>query len=388
MKRERDEKGSMENKEDRKKRILIATDGFLPRWDGIVRFLLEIVPRLKERYDIKIAAPTFEGEYRNPLDVDVLRFRQLRLRFGDIYFSFVRAKDLEESVLWADIVFVQSLGTIGMAAINAAHKKKPIIAFTHLIEWDISTKSLKRFKRIVNALTKAIAKRYYNRCDLLIHPTEEVKEIFWKNRIHKKSEVVVLGTDTKKFRPAADKDAAKERLNLNPKHLVIGYHGRIGREKDLLTLYRAFRKLEKSNENIRLLIVGKGVKEQERMFSSDRNIILPGSKLDVVPYLQAMDIYVLPSLTETTSLGTMEAMSCELAVITTKVGYIKEYIEERENGMLFPFGNSMRLAMKIQLLIDNPELRQRLGKNARITIQNRFNWEKTAEELTEIIGRY
>jgi glycosyltransferase involved in cell wall biosynthesis len=371
-----------------KKKLLIATDGFLPRWDGIVRFLLEIVPRLEPNYEIRILAPTFEGTYENPLKSEVIRFKQLKVRFGDIFFSKVRAGEIKEHVRWADIVFVQSLGTIGIAAINAAHKKKPIIIFTHLIEWDIATKSLKRFKKIVNGFTKAIARRYYRKCDYIIHPTEEVKYLYAKNNIHVKSEIIPLGTDVAKFMPPEDKRKAKEKLGINPDHIIIGYHGRIGREKDLLTLYRAFRHLEKTNPNIRLMIVGRGVKEHERMFSSVRNIIMPGSQLNVVPYLQAMDIYVLPSLTETSSLGTMEAMACGLAVITTPVGYVKDYITEKENGMIFPFGNSMRLAIKLGYLIENEELRKKLGKNARKTIEREFNWDKTADKIINVLKKF
>jgi glycosyltransferase involved in cell wall biosynthesis len=376
------------DKMPKKRRLLIATDGFLPRWDGIVRFLLEIIPRLEPNYEIKVLAPTFEGTYENPLKSEVIRFKQLKLKFGDIYFSRVSARKVKEHIKWADIVFVQSLGTIGIAVINAAHKKRPIIIFTHLIEWDIATKSLKRFKRVVNRLTKTIARRYYQKCDFIIHPTEEVKYLYAKNGIHIKSEIIPLGTDITKFTPPENKKEAKEKVGINPNHIIIGYHGRIGREKDLLTLYRAFRHIEKTNPDVRLMIVGRGVKEHERMFSSVRNIIMPGSQLNVVPYLQAMDIYVLSSLTETSSLGTMEAMACSLAIVTTPVGYVKNYITEKENGMTFPFGNSMRLALKLGYLIENEELRKKLGINARKTIEKEFNWDKTANKIQDVLKKF
>jgi len=116
--------------------------------------------------------------------------------------------------------------------------------------------------------------------------------------------------------------------------------------------------------------------------------MLPGSVDNVVDYLQAMDVFVLPSLTETSSLATMEAMACELPVVTTKVGFVKEYIREKHNGMFFPFKNSLVLSMKIEMLLENPELRAELGRNARKTIVESFSWEKTKERISEIIGRY
>ena len=84
---------------------------------------------------------------------------------------------------------------------------------------------------------------------------------------------------------------------------------------------------------------------------SQKNIILTGSKDNVVPYLQAMDIYVLPSLTETTSISTLEAMSCGLPVVVTPVGYVKNYIHDGKNGLFFPKKNSGILARKINELI-------------------------------------
>ncbi len=366
------------------KKIVIATDGFLPRWDGIVRFLLEIVPKLEENYKITILAPEFEGDYYNPFNSEIIRFSIIKFRLGDIYFSkpFRIRKYLED----ADIVFVQSLGTIGISSIISASKLgKTIVSYTHLLEWELVLKSIKRFKKTSKYLGKRLAKRLYNKCDLLICPSEEVALKYEKIGVKTPKKIINLGTDTKIFKPPKDKKEAKKDLGISTEEIIIGYHGRLGREKNLITLYRAFRRLENNYKNIKLLIIGEGVKDQEEIFSSNRNIIMPGSKMDVVPYLQAMDIYVLPSLTETSSLSTMEAMSCGLAVLSTPVGYVKDYIEERKNGMLFPFRNSMVLSMKMELLIKDEELRTRLGKNARKTIKNKFCWDKTHEKIEETI---
>ncbi len=366
------------------KRLLIATDCFLPRWDGIVRFLLEVVPMLREEYEITVVAPDF-GEYTGLSGIDVVRFPVMKINFGDIEFTRGNRRKIRKLVRDCDLVFVQTIGPIGMSAISAGHKlKKPVVAFVHSIEWELTTRSVKRFRWLTNIGTKLLARHYYNKCSLLIVPSIEVEEKYKKNRIRTQKRVVHLGTDTERFVPG-DIEEAKKRLGINPYLFIIGFSGRIGREKDLITLYRAFRRVEKKHFNTRLLIVGKGIRELEDMFSSVKNIILPGSVNNILDYLQAMDVFVLPSLTETSSLATMEAMASGLPVITTPVGFVKEYIIEKRNGMLFPFKNSLVLSMKLEMLIENPELRKELGIRARKTIVENFRWEKTIEGIKSIL---
>ncbi len=371
------------------KTLVIASDCFLPRWDGIARFLIEMIPRLKKSFRIRIIAPDFKGKSPDLSGVEIIRMPLLNIRFGDIYLSYATKRKLEQHIKDADILFSQTIGPIGIAAVKAARKQnKPIIAFIHSIEWELVTQSIKRFKRMTDFIMRRLARSIYNKCDLLIIPHEEVYYKYKKNRITAKTEIVYMGANTHKFLPPDSKAEAKKSIGINPAHKVIGYHGRIGREKDLITLYRAFRRLEKKFEHIKLLIVGEGVREHEYLFTSGRNIILPGSQDDVVPYLQAMDVYVLPSLTETSSLGTMEAMSCALPVIVTPVGFLTQYIREKHNGMFFPVKNSMVLAMKIENILKNPLLAKTMSVNARKTIVEKFSWDHTADKIIKILKRY
>lgn len=376
-------------KMEKMKKLLITTDCFLPRWDGIARFLNEIIPQLKKDYKITVIAPEFEGEFK-PIDsVDVHRFPLIKMSFGDIYFSGLHTSKIKKIMEDNDIVFNQTIGPIGISSICAAKKlKKPIIAYTHSIEWELATKSIGKFKHIINIFVRKLTKYYYNKYDIIIFPAQEVLEKFRKNGITSRAKIVHMGTDVDKFAPAENKDDAKKKINIDPKFKVIGYVGRLAREKDPLTLYRAFRKLEKKHDDIKLLIIGEGLDEYHKKFSSERNIIYAGKQDNVVPYLQAMDIFVLPSLTETSSLSTIEAMSCGLPVITTPVGYIKEYIKEKLNGMFFPFRNSLVLSMKIETLLKNPELRIKLGVNARRTVKKLFSWDKTADGIKEVLGMF
>ena len=374
-----------------KKKLLIASDCFLPRWDGITRFLIEIIPKLKEDYDITLIAPEFPGELKlKPVEgINIVRFPIMKLKFGDINFSWFHYFKIKKLMKEHDLLFSQTIGPIGMSAIKAAKKlKKPSVAFIHSVEWELATKSIDKLKLIINMGMKMLIKHYYNKVSLLLVPSLEVGELYRKNGVSTQYKVVHLGTDVNKFVPVENKADAKKALNIDPNFTVIGFSGRIGREKNLITLYRAFRRIEKKYENLKLLIIGKGIKSLEQEFSSQRNIIMPGSVNGVVSYLQAMVIFVLPSLTETSSLATMEAMACGLPIVTTPVGYVKDYIVEKENGMFFPFKNSLVLSLKLEMLLKDDNLRVKLGRQARETIVDRFSWDKTSTKIREYLGYF
>ncbi len=371
-------------------RILIATDSFLPRWDGIARFLDEIIPRLSRDYSISVLAPEFRGEFGGYDKVTISRFRASWIKFADYNVCFPSRKIIREYVEGADIVWTQTIGPIGCFAILEAKKQgKPVIAYIHSIEWELFTKSLKLwppFEKLVYAGVKRYARFLYNKCDLILVPSKEVAEIFRFNRIDSQKKILHLGTNTDKFSPEKDKARAKEHIGINPSMKVVGFAGRIGREKDILTLYRAFARLHKKNDRVLLLIVGQDLGGVTSSFNEKENIMVVGHTNNIIDYFHAMDVYVLPSLTETTSLSTIEAMACGLPVIVTRVGYVSEYVKDGFNGYFFQKKDSYSLSRFIEALLADDSLRKRLGSNARKTAVEQFSWQATIKQLKEVFN--
>lgn len=372
----------------RKKKILIATDLFLPKRDGLTVFLSEVIPRIKDKYDITVLAPDY-GKINIP-GVRIIKFPVTRFRIGDFNIDQPKLGVIKREVEKTDLVFLQFLGPIGVATVLYARKyKKPIMSYMHIIEWEILPASSKRFKRLVRFITKYYARFFYNKCTLLMCPFLELKEILKKHGITRPEQVVVhLGMRTNKFIPPQSKEKAKQDIGIDPRRKVIGYCGRIAREKDLPTLLRAFELLQKTWDNLTLLIVGSGLKSLENKFKNSKNVKFVGFQEDVVPYLQAMDIFVLPSLTETTSLATIEAMACGNAVVVTPNGYLKRYIRDKRNGLFFPKKNSTVLRLKLNWLLKNPQHIQTLAHRARRTVEKRFDWEKTVKDMEYILEQF
>ncbi len=371
---------------NQKKNLLITTDSFLPRWDGVARFLSEIIPRLSEKYNITVAAPKFPGKSPSFKGVKIIRIPLSMFTFGDYKPAKLCSRQISELVKNSDIVFNQTIGPIGMAGIRHAKKqKKPVVSYIHSIEWELFSESLNKMKGVIKNITKRFARSLYNRCSLLLVPSRGVSDILEENGITTRKAVAKLGTDIAKFIPPIDKNRAKRNVKINPRYFVIGFCGRIGREKDLNTLHKAFKIITKKRSDVQLLIVGKGLKEEEESLLKGKRVIMTGAKDNVVPYLQAMDIYVLPSLTETTSLSTLEAMACGLPVVVTRVGYIKRYIKNMTNGVFFKKSDEEDLAEKLEYLLKNPDEIHRIGDAGRRTVVKKFNWEDTIKAIDETL---
>ena len=164
---------------------------------------------------------------------------------------------------------------------------------------------------------------------------------------------------------------------------IVTYVGRISPEKNVETLYQAIKKL--GNQKLLLLIVGDGEKHEKEKFENKNNVIVTGFVDNVEEYLQASDIFVMPSLTETTSLATLEAMSTQLPILATKVGLITEYVKRGYNGEFIAKENASLIASKLKKLLNDPSYAETLGKNARNTVAFQFSWDRSINKIYDIL---
>jgi len=358
-----------------KKKLLIATDSFLPRWDGVARFLDEVIPHLAQEFDITVVCTDYGKHQAYP--AKIIKLALSKLEIAHYIPADVDKKSLQNLVKKSDIIFTQTIGPIGFYTLRYASKyKKKTAAFIHSIEWNLFSESLAFGQKIAANVFSRLIPHIYKKPSTLICPSQEIVRILKSRKVGEKYDIVHLGIDTKRFTPGP---STKSKLKIED-YTVIGYLGRTGREKDLDTLYEVFRELHEHNKKIHLLIVGGKVDWKDM-----RGITNIESVDDPWTYLHMMDIYVLPSLTETTSLTTLEAMGCGLPVLVTPVGHINVYIKDRKNGVLFPPKDKEYLSAELKELIVNKDLRERLGKAARKTVED-MTWEKTGSELVKVLN--
>jgi len=106
-----------------KPKLCIATDNFLPRWDGIARFLSEIIPRLVAHYEITVIAPDF-GTYEDP-NIRLVKIPLTKMfKVGDFNVPKLKFRLINKVIKNQDVVFTQTIGPIGYAAITAAKSRR------------------------------------------------------------------------------------------------------------------------------------------------------------------------------------------------------------------------------------------------------------------------
>jgi 1,2-diacylglycerol 3-alpha-glucosyltransferase len=370
-----------------KPKILVVTDTYYPQVDGVIRFIEEFTKRTKNLFDLTILAPQFDGsreiEGAKTILLETSRIFKLST-YRSMKLSFQNRSKIKGAVKEADVVFVQDTALIGLFAIRFARRYgKKVVFYFHQIIWEQFDKLASYpIRKIFSGYIKRKSIRAVNRCNLVLLPYIGLKEKLQQKGIRVETRVARLGINNHLFLPAPDKTASKRRLKL-PDKIIVGYVGRISGEKNIDVLLKAFNKLRP--DQFFLLVVGDGQSELVERLKHHPNCRITGFVDNVVDYLQAMDIFVMPSLTETTSLATLEAMSCGLPVIVTRIGFMKEYVVREHNGLFFPRSNPTLLALKIEKLVRDPDLIKKLSRNARKTITYSFSWERSINKIKRLL---
>jgi sugar transferase (PEP-CTERM/EpsH1 system associated) len=199
------------------------------------------------------------------------------------------------------------------------------------------------------------------------------------------------GVDTQRFVPASTRPITALPTGFATEGIVrIGSVGRIQAIKDYATLLRALAALLDRRPDLRrvarLVVIGDGpLLETLRSLASELGIAdiawFPGASKDVPQMLQALDVFVLPSLNEGISNTILEAMATGLPVVASAVGGNVELVDDHVTGRLFIAGDVSSLSARLENYLDDRALRRRHGDAARLAAQRDFS-------LSAMVERY
>ncbi len=215
-------------------------------------------------------------------------------------------------------------------------------------------------------------KIYYNRCKLVLVPSEFTKKILEKKFVKTKIGIFSRGIDTAKFNPKFEDKSFKREYKIKAL-----YVGRLSVEKNLDLLIKCFKDLK----DVKLIIVGDGPykKEIENKIDAEFLGFLKGKKLSEI--YASCSFFVFPSISDTFGNVVLEAMASGLPVIVMNKGGQRELVQNRKNGFIVK--NSVKeFKEKVKLLTKNEKLRKMMGINARKSALER-NWDNVFNRLFE-----
>ncbi len=166
--------------------------------------------------------------------------------------------------------------------------------------------------------------------------------------------------------------------------------GRLKAPKDFLTLIRALAAL--SDAEYEALIVGEGpdrdvVEGEIRLLGLENRVQLAGERDDVPELLAVSDVFVLSSRSEGLPVSVLEAMAGELPVVASDVGGVSELVVDGETGLLVPPGDEAALGTALGRLVQDRDLRRRLGAAGRARAESSFDLSEFRRAHLQLYAR-
>lgn len=203
------------------------------------------------------------------------------------------------------------------------------------------------------------------------------------DRVH----LLFKGIDLDRFSPRHQEPGPGQRPP------VAGFAGQLIERKGLKHLMVAWSRVEKKNwaRPPILRVAGEGVLQQQLetwrqgLIHPDR-VEISGYVENIEDFYHTLDFLVMPSLAEGFGLTAAEAGACGKPVIATNTSSLPEIVLHDQTGILVPPGDHVALEQAICKMLDNGEIRDRLGTNAQSHIKNRFDRSETLIQLLDICG--
>jgi len=232
-----------------------------------------------------------------------------------------------------------------------------------------------------------------NRADVIICESQHFADQLIAKGISRQLIMVLPnGIDLEQFKPL-DKMTLRKQLGLPIDRPIILAVGNLSERKGHKYLLAALPKILQSYGPVLVVIVGEGeFRSAIELMITNLNpyVHLAGfQKGETIPHwLNAADIFVLPSLLEGTPNILLEAMACQLPVVATAVGGIGCVIEDGRNGLIIPPRSDTHLAEAVITLLQDSALRERLSINARNTVCSQYgSWKQQSAKLENIYSK-
>lgn len=205
-------------------------------------------------------------------------------------------------------------------------------------------------------------------------------------------EVIENGIDLSRYYPAANRNALRRGLGLDPGRRYLACVARFHPVKDHATLLQAFARVAPARKDVDLLLAGDGPLRGELESLVERlgitgRVRFLGVRSDVPELLRAVDGFTLTSVSEAASLTLLEAMASRLPVVVTAVGGNPEIVRDGVEGLLVPRGDVAATAGAFLRLLDDPGAAATMGEAGRARVEERYQLSRTIDAYEQLYQR-
>ena len=248
------------------------------------------------------------------------------------------------------------------------------------IEWAKKTIYKDPLMKTVLNLRHKIAEEVFEKCTGIFMTADYLNNVIKEHHPNAKTHHFLEGLDASRWYPAS---------GMKLEHPCVGIVQDAnwwGKTKEMLTLDTVMKNLP----NVHFYWAGDGQYKEQILesYNKHENFHYLGT-IDypdkIREFLTEIDMYALPTGMDTTPLSCREAMSMEKPIIASNVGGIPEMIYDKKTGLLVNEGDSENWTKNISFLIENKDIANRLGKEARQLVIEKFNWETVAKKFIVVL---
>lgn len=250
-----------------------------------------------------------------------------------------------------------------------------------------------RIKWALSKLLNYVLRFSFSRSEWIIFQNPDDRAEYIREKIVPPSKTKLIrgaGVNCRIFRPADTPDEKmkmKKRLYGVSEAVVVLFVGRFIRHKGIYEFLQSAEMVKmKFGEHVRFALLGwfdsgnpSVISENEMNDYCQRGIVENLGFRESAPYYAGADIFCLPSYREGLPVSNLEAMASGLPIVTTDAPGCRETVVEGENGFLVPVRNAAALAEKLECLIRNESLREKMGSRSRELAASEFSEERIVE---------
>lgn len=254
----------------------------------------------------------------------------------------------------------------------------PIISTCHGFIYD-------GFKISMYNALDCYALKYFSR---IITVSDPLKTILINKNVCKDKITVIENTPgVCQIKDSNNRNKSRNKFRVLPTDILVGFIGRLSGEKGIIYLIESIALLQKSScHSYKLILIGEGPQDRELKakvlkFGLSQKVIFAGFQRNISEWLAAIDIFVLPSLTEGTPMVLLEAMGYGVPCIASAVGGIPLVIDSGVDGILVSPEKPEEISEAIYDLCTDRKKRSFISQNAKKKIMEKYNTKEWAKRI-------